>query len=139
MLPAAEMEKPAASFDSSARATSSASATFYGNLGWPQIVETAVRGVRTSRHRPRAISINQLAHDGNAEPEPGTAASVSPSESWSTPPRRGRPADRTDAHRRRRRDQRASRREFFTGRSAYLCGPEATTRDRLANEPDNQS
>ena len=46
---------------------------FYSNLGWPQIIDDGQFAAFELRGIVLALfPINQLAHDGNAEPEPGT-------------------------------------------------------------------
>ena len=49
---------------------------FYRNLGWPQIIDDGQFAAFDLRGIVHALfPINQLAHDGNAEPEPGVSGS----------------------------------------------------------------
>jgi uncharacterized protein len=95
---------------------------FYRNLGWPQIIDDgrfAARGIVLA-----LFPINQLAHDGNAEPEPGTGGIRFTIGMMVDAP------DEVDrlTEQMRTAGARVTKEpvdaEFFTGRSAYLCDPE---------------
>jgi uncharacterized protein len=112
---------------------------FYRSLGWPQIIDDGQFAAFELRGIVLALfPITQLAHDGNAEPEPGTGGirftigimvDVADEVDRLTEQMRHAGARVTkepvDA-------------EFFNGRSAYLCDPEGNYFEiAWADEPDN--
>jgi hypothetical protein len=62
---------------------------FYRNVGWPQIIDDGQFAACELRGIVLALfPINQLARDGNAEPEVGTGGIRFTIAKWSTPPTR---------------------------------------------------
>jgi len=112
---------------------------FYRNLGWSQVVDDGQFAAFELRGIVLALfPINQLAHDGNAQPEPGrggirfTIGMMVDS------------ADEVDrlTEQMRSAGARVTKEpvdaEFFTGRSAYLCDPEGNYFEiAWADAPDN--
>lgn len=112
---------------------------FYCNLGWPQIIDDGQFAAFELRGIVLALfPINQLAHDGNAEPEPGTGGIRFTIGMMVDAP------DEVDrlTEQMRTAGARVTKEpvdaEFFTGRSAYLCDPEGNYFEiAWADEPDN--
>jgi predicted lactoylglutathione lyase len=112
---------------------------FYRNLGWPQVIDDGQFAAFELRGIVLALfPINQLAHDGNAEPEPGTGGIRFTIGMMVDAP------DEVDrlTEQMRTAGARVTKEpvdaEFFTGRSAYLCDPEGNYFEiAWANEPDN--
>jgi catechol 2,3-dioxygenase-like lactoylglutathione lyase family enzyme len=111
---------------------------FYRRVGWPQIVDTDDFAVFVLRGIVLALfPIEQLARDGNAEPEPASggirftiAILVDTAEQVDALTGQMRAAgarvtkEPVDA-------------EFFTGRSAYLCDPEGNYFEIACAPSDN--
>jgi hypothetical protein len=112
---------------------------FYRSLGWPQIIEDDQFAAFELRGIVLALfPIDKLAHDGNAEPEPGTGGiRFTIGMIVDTPD----DVDRVAEHMRRagaRVTKEPVDAEFFTGRSAYLCDPEGNYFEiAWAAEPGN--
>jgi predicted lactoylglutathione lyase len=112
---------------------------FYRNLGWPQIIDDGQFAAFELRGIVLALfPINQLARDGNAEPEPGTGGiRFTIGMIVDTPDE----VDRLTEHMRHagaRVTKEPIDAEFFTGRSAYLCDPEGNYFEiAWADQPDN--
>jgi predicted lactoylglutathione lyase len=112
---------------------------FYRNLGWSQVVDDGQFAAFELRGIVLALfPINQLAHDGNAQPEPGSGGIRF------TIGMMVDAADEVDqlTEQMRTAGARVTKEpvdaEFFTGRSAYLCDPEGNYFEiAWADAPDN--
>jgi uncharacterized protein len=98
---------------------------FYRNLGWSQIVDDGEFAAFELRGIVLALfPLNQLAHDGNAEPESGSGGirfTIGMMVDAADEVDRLTEQMRTAGARVTKEPVDA---EFFTGRSAYLCDPE---------------
>jgi len=112
---------------------------FYRNLGWSQVVDDGQFAAFELRGIVLALfPINQLAHDGNAQPEPGSGGirfTIGMMVDAADEVDRLTEQMRTAGARVTKEPVDA---EFFTGRSAYLCDPEGNYFEiAWADAPDN--